>query len=789
MKNYKVLFLLCFFQMLIFYQGQLLAQCENRCLDFDGIDDFITRSPSPILGNSNFTVEMWFRSTATGGLGDCNMDFRRLFAFYNTALTSRFEIGECTGRLSFFWRNGPANGPFTMSATSIRDGDWHHLAVVRTGSTVEAFLDCVSIYTYSGIGTLATTRMSVGNWSTTIDLSSSWQGQIDEVRVWNQPKTLADIMTTKHCLLKGTEPGLVTYWQFDQGMAGADNQLITQVTDATSLNQNGTLTGFTLLPGSVSNFICSDADLIYPNLQGADLELRGQLPSSSGLLPEICSGDPVHFCVLKDGVTPQPPPGMTVEWQFSDDGSPWQPVLHATDPDFFQAGSTTNGKLCFAAQHITAICTAANPDGFTDRKYRANITLNDPMLGNCTYTSDEYALKICCPIPASTMNITVLPAGLLNGTLCEGDVADFTVTLSPAPFTGAATTIKWYRDGVYQPSLDNLASFTAPGITVFVPSICFKANVSHCSKSTSFESCIVVDPMPSCGTIEKSPTCTTLQPLNTPCVGSTICYLICPGDDATLYEFTPFNNCFEQWQYTFDHVTWFDLGYTNEEQNTNELPGDWPWPAGMPPIFYRIKCLPKHMPSGCEPCYSNEVRIEFIQPPAADVITGLTQICSSTGGTLLSMAAPDPAFTYTWYYNGLEVQSGPSSSYFAAKDGCYWVDISNGCQVTQTAWHCLRICELIAAITCPLPPNDCAFVGLAIELDACIATSNSCGGNPNTFSYSWTWTDNLGNPQTASSCSISDTPALTGTSYSVTVTDPATGCTDTATETVLPCQN
>jgi len=752
----------------------LLAQCENRSLHFDGNGDFVTLSPLPasFAPNSDFTVQMWFRSDGTSG-GGCGGNFQRLFALGGSG--SRFEVGECGGLPAVYvFPGGPAAADI-MSTTTLRDGNWHQISVVRDGNNLEVFLDCASIFTKTYVGTLNTTLFRLGHWGGGATPGQDWLGAVDEVRLWNYALPTADITDCGSCLQGGNETGLVAYWQLDQGVP-SDLNIITQAEDATPGGNHGTLSGFSLLPGNTSNFVCSDAELVYPNLVGCSLELRGQLPNSSPLLSEICSGNPVHFCVKKDGVTPQPPPGMTIVWEHNDDGTGW---LAEPNPPFI--------GFCFVAPSVTGDCSLANPDGFVDRAYRAKISVTDPMLGVCEYISDEYVLRICCPISPATVNIAVAQPGLLNGTLCEGDVADLTVTLnSPDPFVnvpGAATTIEWYQNGIHNPMWDNQSSFTVMGVTASVPSICFKAEVHHCSKMLSFSACITVDPVPQPGTIDKDPLCTTLEPPVSPCPAGTICYSICPGNDASLAIVSPYNECVPRWQYSFDHTTWTDMGITNEIQNTNELPGDWPWPSGFPPIYYRLACYPFHTPSGCEPEFSNEIRIEFIQPPPVDAIAGLTQICKEDGGTWLSVVVSGP-YTYIWYCDGLEVQNGPSFTFYATKEACYWVDITNGCQVTQTPRHCLKVCELVAVIGCP---SDCPYIGESVTLNACTGTRNTCGGDPSTFIYNWTWTDSTGT-YTSTGCSITYTPPADGTTFTVMVTDPATGCTDSDTTTIVPCQ-
>jgi hypothetical protein len=47
--------------------------------------------------------------------------------------------------------------------------------------------------------------------------SQGWTGVMDEVRLWSVAKTPAEIAANMKVVLKGTEPGLVAYYRFDEG--------------------------------------------------------------------------------------------------------------------------------------------------------------------------------------------------------------------------------------------------------------------------------------------------------------------------------------------------------------------------------------------------------------------------------------------------------------------------------------------------------------------------------------------------------------------------------------------
>ena len=66
--------------------------------------------------------------------------------------------------------------------------------------------------------------------------TTSFIGQIDEVRIWNIARTENEIRSDMNIQLNGDEPGLVGYWKFDEEENG-------QITDATPNKNDGKLIG------------------------------------------------------------------------------------------------------------------------------------------------------------------------------------------------------------------------------------------------------------------------------------------------------------------------------------------------------------------------------------------------------------------------------------------------------------------------------------------------------------------------------------------------------------------
>jgi hypothetical protein len=82
-------------------------------------------------------------------------------------------------------------------------------------------------FTVNGIKQPIPSLMAMDAWTTTqspLTIGAAaefglngFDGKIDELRVWNISRSVADISRDMKVILKGTEPGLVAYYHFDEG--------------------------------------------------------------------------------------------------------------------------------------------------------------------------------------------------------------------------------------------------------------------------------------------------------------------------------------------------------------------------------------------------------------------------------------------------------------------------------------------------------------------------------------------------------------------------------------------
>ena len=210
-------------------------------LNFDGVNDGVSATSANLpLGNTARTIEAWIKTTQNTGGGT-------ILTYGNLSTNNRFALYQTGGKLNFV-----AEFNDYSTNVAINDGIWHHVAATHDGTTLKIYLDGVQVGT-SQARTFNTTgtQISIGHKS---NASEYFNGDIDEIRIWNTALTANDILSRKNCELQGNETGLVAYYKFNQGTASGTNTGITSLTDATSNTSNGTLTNFALT-GATSNWL------------------------------------------------------------------------------------------------------------------------------------------------------------------------------------------------------------------------------------------------------------------------------------------------------------------------------------------------------------------------------------------------------------------------------------------------------------------------------------------------------------------------------------------------------
>lgn len=249
MSNIKSIFrlILLFISSLIIHQ-QAIAQ--NASVKFDGIDDYIQTDVPPIAGGAARTIEAWIKMTSNadpnaGGVQNVIVDMGV------QATGTRFTLNVLFGNAIRLEVQG--NG---LSGTiPVNDGLWHHVAGVynplatnKVSLYVDGVLDVAGNLTVTP-NTSATGNIVIGR---RIDGLNRFNGNIDEVRIWNVAKTQAELIASKNAELCNATANLHAYFPMNNGVPDGNNANAL-VYDQSSAFRSGTFVNFDLF-GTASNF-------------------------------------------------------------------------------------------------------------------------------------------------------------------------------------------------------------------------------------------------------------------------------------------------------------------------------------------------------------------------------------------------------------------------------------------------------------------------------------------------------------------------------------------------------
>lgn len=236
----------------------LCSSQSGAALNFDGINDYVNLpnvgAPFNVTSAHIKTFQVWFKNTTNQGAhvrifstGTANWSTGIWFGYAQSSPYLRFELSDGV----------VPNGCAITGTTNIRgDNQWHQATGVINGSVAILYLDAVleGTVNISSEGTMNSAgSVHIGN-SYDNEGSSYFQGNIDELRVWEKVLCQQEIMTTMNCELTGSETGLVAYYKFNQGLAGGNNTGINTLPDLTSNSNTGVLTNMNLTTAT-SNWV------------------------------------------------------------------------------------------------------------------------------------------------------------------------------------------------------------------------------------------------------------------------------------------------------------------------------------------------------------------------------------------------------------------------------------------------------------------------------------------------------------------------------------------------------
>jgi len=191
----------------------------STCLKTDGNSSVQVNGPNNMnFGTGDFTLEVWIQPTAAGVI----MSNKSNAGGADMGSTGYVFEMKADGSLGIAVDNDSAFYAVQSGPEFIMDGNWHHVAAVRSSNML--------LTLYLDGQPLPITTNSSGD-PTTMDLNNCLQpaisgrpenyaymtGSFAEVRAWGIEQSLQQLQANMYRRLTGTEPGLIALWPFSNG--------------------------------------------------------------------------------------------------------------------------------------------------------------------------------------------------------------------------------------------------------------------------------------------------------------------------------------------------------------------------------------------------------------------------------------------------------------------------------------------------------------------------------------------------------------------------------------------
>lgn len=250
----KKIFIMKYVLILIINNSNL---ANDHALQFDGIDDYVQINCVADDVTKSITIEAWINAPpiyigTTSGivLGVNNAANENILLLYigngrNSSYDNEFVVYD-----------GKSSAWEGISDTIVADGTWHHVAYTSDGTDGILYVDGIlKDKHHVDYAFLPNHQWSLGQEYDLAVRTDFFNGVMDEVRIWNYPRTKEQIVSYMKRSLTGYEPGLIAYWQIDEGSG--------QVIGDSSGNENTAILGLTTSPEAEDpTWISSDAPVI-----------------------------------------------------------------------------------------------------------------------------------------------------------------------------------------------------------------------------------------------------------------------------------------------------------------------------------------------------------------------------------------------------------------------------------------------------------------------------------------------------------------------------------------------
>ncbi|MBN1338905.1 MAG: VCBS repeat-containing protein [Bacteroidales bacterium] len=293
------------FSQFIICHNKRIYNFAGHSLFFGGDNDYVNVGNNGSLNTGNIiTIEAWIKpwlATSRNSIFSTRKD--------NADGGFQLEIGPGNGGTNRVAVTGKGVWVAQTGNDAIVNGQWNHIVYTRSGSGAGTH----NIYVNGKLQTLITDDPYpfIDNTSdkligSTDGSSGFFNGQIDEVRLWNIALDSIQIRENMHLPLTGQETGLVSYWQFNEG-SGNETYECSLINNGTLINmaeENWDTSTIPFGPGASDSQVENFGSVEYTNT-GITMNYSAQSGASVTVtridtLPNQLPSDPVLDSVFQE---------------------------------------------------------------------------------------------------------------------------------------------------------------------------------------------------------------------------------------------------------------------------------------------------------------------------------------------------------------------------------------------------------------------------------------------------------------------------------------------------------
>ncbi len=402
----------------------------GAALNFDGADDNVTVSYD--LNKSALTLEAWVRPTSSA----------RMYAICND---NPNNYGAGFGLNNYSLEIDCHNTFISVPGTPFSNGVWAHVSVVyNPDGTVRAYVNGNEVYnavpnTSWTASMNGTPYFYIGRHNANSALT--WDGDMDEVRVWSRSLCQTEIVNNMSGSLPGpaSQPGLAAYYKMNQGVASGNNTAtganVSSLTDASASALSGTLSNFAR-SGNASNFVASTV-----GTSAAPVYAGPATPTISASATTSCAGNTVTLSIASGSLN------NAAGWQWYSGSCGGTPVGSGTSINVAPTATTTyyaRGEGCVAPGACGAITITINPKPVAGTSPVSQTICSGALTTAIAHTGSPAGTTFSWTRTGAA-EVTGIPAsgsgdiGAAALTNTTGSAVTVTFTITPSLTTGGAT--------------------------------------------------------------------------------------------------------------------------------------------------------------------------------------------------------------------------------------------------------------------------------------------------------------------------------------------------------------